>query len=76
MPWEAQKEATIAKALGNMKPKNLILFIGPEGGYSQDEAEAAESNGAALVSLGKRILRVETAAPVAVTLVMKEYGEL
>jgi 16S rRNA (uracil1498-N3)-methyltransferase len=76
MPWEVHKEKTIGKALQGLPPKKIILFIGPEGGYSYDEAEAAKIKGAAPVTLGNRILRVETAAPVAVTLIMNHLGEM
>jgi 16S rRNA (uracil1498-N3)-methyltransferase len=40
----------------------LLLVIGPEGGLSDDEVEQATSSGAVLASLGKNILRIETAA--------------
>jgi len=76
MPWEVHKEETIGKALQEKSPKKIILFIGPEGGYSYDEAETAKIKGASLVTLGTRILRVETAAPVAVTLLMNYFGEM
>jgi len=76
MPWEVQKDETIDKSLLDIKPEKIILFIGPEGGYSQGEAESAKAKGAALVTLGNRILRVETAAPVAVTLIMNKLGEM
>ncbi|OGF46789.1 MAG: hypothetical protein A2231_08200 [Candidatus Firestonebacteria bacterium RIFOXYA2_FULL_40_8] len=76
MPWEVHKEETIDKTLQGAAPKKIILFIGPEGGYSYDEAEAAKIKGTALVTLGARILRVETAAPVAVTLIMNQLNEL
>jgi 16S rRNA (uracil1498-N3)-methyltransferase len=45
--------------------KNINLFIGPEGGYSEAEIASAEENGLVVFSLGKRILRAETAAIVA-----------
>jgi len=41
---------------------SYALFIGPEGGFSLEEAQNAVDQGATLVSLGKRILRMETAA--------------
>lgn len=41
--------------------KEIAVFIGPEGGYSPREAELARESGCSLVSLGKRILRAETA---------------
>jgi len=42
--------------------KEIGLWIGPEGGFSEDEIKAMESFGFQLVSLGPRILRAETAA--------------
>jgi len=76
MPWEVHKEDTIDKTFKALTPRKVLLFIGPEGGYSHAEAEAAGANGVALVTLGKRILRVETAAPTAVTLLMNKFGEM
>lgn len=42
------------------KPK-IAVFIGPEGGFTPEEVEQAEANGIRAISLGKRILRTETA---------------
>lgn len=42
--------------------KNVVVAIGPEGGFSVDEVTLALTRGAGLVSLGPRMLRVETAA--------------
>lgn len=44
------------------KPNNIISFIGPEGGFTSSEIEIAKKTGCTFVSLGQRILRVETAA--------------
>lgn len=53
----------------------INIFIGPEGGFSDEEAELAGEMGAKKASLGKRILRTET-APIAVTAaIMYERGE-
>lgn len=41
--------------------KEITILIGPEGDFTMDEVKLAEENGAVLVSLGKTILRVETA---------------
>jgi 16S rRNA (uracil1498-N3)-methyltransferase len=46
----------------------VILFIGPEGGFADEEAEEARRAGAAQVSLGATRLRTETAAIVAAAL--------
>ena len=47
----------------------VVIFIGPEGGFAFSEIEVAESRGFVRATLGKRILRAETAAIAAVTLV-------
>lgn len=57
-------------------PEDLHLVIGPEGGLSAGEVERLVSSGATLVSLGERILRTETAAPVAATIIAFTYGSL
>jgi 16S rRNA (uracil1498-N3)-methyltransferase len=40
----------------------LAITIGPEGGFTDEEVHIAKENGWQLISLGQRILRVETAA--------------
>ncbi|MBE5816644.1 MAG: 16S rRNA (uracil(1498)-N(3))-methyltransferase [Clostridiales bacterium] len=49
---------------------SLGIFIGPEGGFDKTEIDKARSVGAKTVSLGKRILRTETAAVTAVAMCM------
>lgn len=67
--WEGQVDHDLPAIL---KPNERAyhLFIGPEGGYSPSEIELAEQNGVAVVTLGKRILRAETAAIAAATLIL------
>ncbi len=55
---------------------SAAVIVGPEGGFSADEVAAAEAAGFALVGLGPRVLRTETAALVAVTLVQAAWGDL
>jgi len=59
---EGRWDGTVANAPGH------VLCVGPEGGWHSDEAQAAAAAGFSLFSLGPRILRAETAALVAVTL--------
>ena len=56
--------------------KSIALFVGPEGGFSDDEVAAAIEAGSQVVSLGARILRMETAAIVFPALVLYELGAL
>jgi len=51
------------------------IFIGPEGGFSENETMLAKAAGFSPVSLGKRILRTETAAIAVLSVVMHEMGE-
>ncbi len=65
-PWEEEKEGKLGEILNAFdfeKCPKIAVFIGPEGGFSEEEARMAQENGAKLVTLGKRILRTETAAP-------------
>jgi 16S rRNA (uracil1498-N3)-methyltransferase len=57
-------------------PPDVRLMIGPEGGFSSDEVAAARGAGAAVASLGDAILRTETAAMVAASIVLSRYDRL
>jgi 16S rRNA (uracil1498-N3)-methyltransferase len=54
----------------------VLAAVGPEGGFTAAEAEQARRAGFRVVGLGKRILRAETAALVAVTLCQFLWGDL
>lgn len=54
----------------------ILIVIGPEGGFTSQEAEAATDSGAKLIGLGRRILRTETAALYALACLGYESGEL
>lgn len=53
---------------------SVLVVIGPEGGFSHAEADAARASGAELVSLGRNILRTETAALVLLAILNYETG--
>ena len=63
-----------AEAAGGIS--ELLLIIGPEGGISEGELEQARQAGAVPVSLGRRILRAETAGLVAISAIFYETGDL
>lgn len=75
-----QKQQQSNKSLQNLKIdrsiKRIHLLVGPESGFSNEEIELAEANNFIRLSLGKRVLRTETAGPVAVALIMNLLGEL
>jgi 16S rRNA (uracil1498-N3)-methyltransferase len=52
------------------------VLVGPEGGLAPAEAEAAAAAGYTAVRLGPRVLRTETAAIAALTLLQREFGDL
>lgn len=63
-PWELADRAALRDTLPALveRAHTVLVLIGPEGGFSHAEAEAARRAGAHLISLGSRILRTETAA--------------
>jgi 16S rRNA (uracil1498-N3)-methyltransferase len=80
MPWEEERTLSLRDALSASKIEDgsileVSLMIGPEGGFSSEEAELARHHGVQTVSLGRRILRAETAAIATVTAVCYELGE-
>ena len=58
------------------KQKEISIFIGSEGGFSGDEVDLVLKNGGRKATLGKRILRAETAPLVALTVIMYETNNL
>ena len=62
MPWERAAGPLRASLPPWLARSNSVLvLVGPEGGFSAEEAELGRAAGAHLVSLGERILRSETA---------------
>jgi 16S rRNA (uracil1498-N3)-methyltransferase len=56
--------------------QQLTLLIGPEGGFSKEEVNAAAENGFIEASLGPRILRTETAPITALSIIKYELGDV
>jgi 16S rRNA (uracil1498-N3)-methyltransferase len=76
--WEAadSTDQTLEEALDGYQAGMLGLFVGPEGGFSKEEVALAVSFGCRIVSLGRRILRMETAAIIFPTLVLSGLNAL
>ena len=75
--YECEDRMSLKTALreaGQME--DLLLIIGPEGGISESELAKAREAGAVPVSLGRRILRAETAGLVAMSAIFYETGDL
>ena len=71
--YENKDGSTLAKDLlrNKDKIKNVAIMIGAEGGFSEEEIQLLEENGAKIVSLGNRILRTETASIVCAGVIMQ-----
>lgn len=88
IPWEGADAAPampqsrfgfavgLKSALSGTIPASVALFIGPEGGFAPEEIELAQQHHVQSVTLGKRILRAETAALVAASLLIYEAGDM
>ena len=59
--------SSLAKMIAPLPAQNVILLIGPEGGFTPEEIALAMKAGFQAVSLGKRILRTETAGIAAIS---------
>lgn len=72
--WEDACSVKLAlpELLEGFAGDSIALFVGPEGGFSKDEIRQAQAAGCQVVSLGARILRMETAALVFPALVFYE----
>lgn len=76
VPYECEKDGSLKKLLEKQKGAETAGFIiGPEGGFSEKEIELVEQSGIPKVTLGKRILRTETAAIATLAVLMYNYGE-
>ena len=73
-PYENETGRTIKECLRHLKKKHktFALIIWPEGGFSDREADILKGLGADCVTLGKTILRTETAGPAALAMIMYE----
>lgn len=75
--WKIERELTTVSQISSDTDKpNILLIVGPEGGFTEREAKEAEEAGAVLIGLGKRILRTETAGLVGLTCLLYESGEM
>ena len=76
--WEGASRPlhSAISSLPTPKADKVLLVLGPEGGFSKAEAEAAEAHGFLSVTLGPRILRAETATITACVLAQYAFGDI
>jgi len=75
--WEEESEKGAKEVLRDKScegAKDISVIIGPEGGFSREEVERAAKKGFISVSLGKNILKVETAAVAILSIIQYELG--
>ncbi len=75
--WEEEDQKGIKDILSDpevAEVKDIFVIVGPEGGFSRDEISQAKKAGFISVSLGKQILKVETAALVIISIIQYERG--
>ena len=75
MFYENEQAVTLKMALSEGNWKTASLLTGPEGGLEEKEVEQAREAGLQVCTLGKRILRCETAPLCALSAVMYHAGE-
>jgi 16S rRNA (uracil1498-N3)-methyltransferase len=76
--WEVAEPAPLRDVFERELPgaSSVLVVIGPEGGFAADEVARAAAAGAVAISLGRRIVRTETAALVVLAAILYACGEL
>ena len=74
--YENEERRSAKKALRELADEKISILIGSEGGFTPEEAESVKAVGAETISLGRRILRAETATMTALAIVQYEKGDL
>lgn len=79
IPWESERAVRLGDALAGCNfaaGARIELFVGPEGGFAEEEVALARRYGVQPVTLGPRILRAETAGVIAAALILYEAGDI
>ena len=78
-PYEGEAQLSLKEALTALRQKRPLrqiwVFVGSEGGFSQDEVALFARHGLSPVSMGEQILRVETACVALVSVIKYEYEQ-
>ncbi len=77
VPYELERTNTLRGFIEDAKgSEEICIIIGPEGGFEEDEIMELKKAGAHTVTLGRRILRTETAGLVVASILLYELGDL
>lgn len=74
IPYEKEEKRGIRTFVEGFSGTEIGVFIGPEGGFTEEEIQGAMDGGVLPVTLGKRILRTETAGMTAIAILLYELG--
>jgi 16S rRNA (uracil1498-N3)-methyltransferase len=74
--WEGEAPPLASALERPLRPADVCVLVGPEGGLAPEEVEAARRHGFVVVSLGARVLRTETAGSAAIAILQWELGDL
>ena len=72
IPYEKEQETGIRQFVQGFRGESIGVFIGPEGGFAEEEIALAQENGITPITLGKRILRTETAGMTTAAILLYE----
>ncbi len=70
--YENEDKLTYREAIESSSKKNINIVIGPEGGIDENELDLLKSKGSSIATLGKNILRTETAALAALAIITNQ----
>ncbi|MBQ3124670.1 MAG: 16S rRNA (uracil(1498)-N(3))-methyltransferase [Clostridia bacterium] len=77
VPYECETQTHLRDVVeSNPDAKKISFIIGPEGGFDVSEIEKFKAAGIKTITLGRRILRTETAAEAVVSMLMYAYNEI
>lgn len=76
IPYENERDTSIRKHLNGFVNGKVCFYIGPEGGFTDNEINKAIEHGVKPVTLGPRILRTETAGIAVLSIIMYELGDM
>ena len=75
--YECEDKNNLKNALLSCEnPRSVAFLIGPEGGFDKSEIDFLQESGISVISLGKRILRTETAGEAVLSMIMYEIGDI
>lgn len=72
IPYEREEQLGLRSFVQSFQGERIGIFIGPEGGFAEEEIALAQENGITPITLGKRILRTETAGMITAAILLYE----